>query len=187
MAKKLSFSRVALLFVVAVTAGCSMSEPMERAPASRAVAEQESWGESAPARAKGGVTPGATAPAHRGEMLALVLLDVGTRTLGSYEIAIEYDPQVLSIEAVYTPSGRGAFPASPIADPGTFSSGRTSLLGFTVAAPFPTGRVVVAQLALVSRTPARVAVSVSVKSLYDAKGNPIPGTASVEYRNAGIR
>ncbi|MHC4597977.1 MAG: cohesin domain-containing protein [Planctomycetota bacterium] len=146
-------------------------------------------GKTLPEPRKQEVPPTKTARAETARVdpaIVTVRVDVGDRRLAAYELSLRYDPEALSVTRVYPPH-RGGFPASAKADPSTFQSGTTPLIGFHIGGPFPTGTVVVAVVRFKAKRPGNHAVSVSVKSLYSPDDKPIPGTARVSPQSVRSR
>ncbi|MHC4781158.1 MAG: hypothetical protein ACYTFG_21500 [Planctomycetota bacterium] len=115
-----------------------------------------------------------------------LVVDVGDRRLGGYELQLRYDPATVSVEAVLPPPA-GGFPGAPMANPSTFSRGITPVVGFHVGGPLPGGRVTVALVKFLAKKAGDHSVSVSVISLLSPEGEPIPGAAGLAGAAGGRR
>ncbi|GEM_PF-3113451 len=148
--------RVAVLIMAGVLAGCA-SAPMKM--------ERAGGAEIARTREKQGT-------------VVSVRIDTGDRPLGAYTVVLRYDPEAARVLDVEAP-GPGGFPGAPMADPATFDTGATPIVGFHVGRAHPRGRVEIARVLLEPRGGGSAGLSVSVRSLYGPGGKPVPGTADV--------
>jgi hypothetical protein len=148
-----------LAVLLAALAGCSAGERME---------------ESAPAQAResGGASPSSV----------VVSVDVGSRTLGAYELVLHYDPAVVAVREIRpVPNAAGGF---PMTDRSTYRSGATPIVGLGLEL---SGRIDVAWVELQGLKAGESSLSVSVRTLVTSDGKPVPGTALVSEPRVRVR
>lgn len=146
---------------------------------------------SAPPRAAQ-AEQGVSSPSSEADegMPVLILVDTGEKPLGAFDLALRYDPAVVKVTGVTSAGstmGQAAFPATPMSNPSTFSSGQTPLVGFQTAGAVMTGRIPVAVVRVDAVKTGVSALSVSVKALYDPEGAPIPGTARADPDSVHVK
>lgn len=110
---------------------------------------------------------------------AEVWLDCGNHRLGAYTIELNYDPAVVVITEIKTAVDPSAFPGAPMANPATFKSGKTVILGLYTGDDIPVNRIKLAVLRFAPVATGLSPLTVSIKSAYDIDGNPFPATISI--------
>src|SRR5213083_2428779 len=142
--------------------------------------------ESAAAQATLGCPATVQAGAQLGSEIAI---NVGTTPLGAYEIAVTYDPAVLTVASVAGGS-TAQFSGSPTTN--TPTPGTTNISAFQSASlTMPTGVVSVAMITfnVAATASATTAIGLTVTTLFDTNSDPIlPATGtgcSVSVMGAG--
>ena len=165
----------ALLFMLIIS-GCSMPEERLK-PVDRA--ETQTTEMKPLLKEPQEIPPVTPLPPEDAPLQAEVWLDCGNHRLGAYTIELNYDPAVVAIAEIKTAVDPSAFPGAPMANPATFKSGKTVILGLYTGDDIPVNKI---KLAVLRFAPAAIGLSpltVSIKSAYDTDGNPFSATISI--------
>jgi hypothetical protein len=107
-----------------------------------------------------------------------IWLDCGPEKLGAYHVEIHYDPGIVAIERVESPSA-SSFSGSPLAKEESFKSGLTRIIGLAPGGASERGRIVIARVRFAPVAPGTSRLSVSIKSMYNPDSKALAGIASL--------
>jgi hypothetical protein len=107
-----------------------------------------------------------------------VELDTEDNALGAYQIAITYDPAVIKIAEITSATG-DASGIIPLSDESTYLSGKTIIAGFKTSGKAASGRQHIALIRFEQVADGASPIGISVQTLSDPDGKPIPGRAAL--------
>lgn len=107
-----------------------------------------------------------------------VEIDTEELALGAYQIAVTYDPAVIKIAEITSATGDTSG-IVPLSDESTYLSGKTIIAGFKTSGKATSGRQHIALIRFEQVADGMSPIGISVQTLSDPEGKPIPGRAAL--------
>ena len=105
-----------------------------------------------------------------------IWLDCDTNKLGAYTVELNYDPKIISVSDIKT-AGTDGFPGAPMANPATYMSGKTVIIGMYTGKDLPDKKVKIARVTFKPLLSGTSPLAVSIQNAYDTEGQPLPASA----------
>ena len=105
-----------------------------------------------------------------------IWLDCETNKLGAYTVELNYDPRIISVSDIKTASD-GGFPGAPMANPATYATGKTVIIGMYTGNDLPDKKIKIAHITFKPLISGTSPLAVSIQNTYDTDGKPLPASA----------